>query len=197
MKPYISIIMPAYNADRFLCCALESLLVQSFTDFEIILLNDGSKDNTVKIATEYAKHDSRIVFIDKSNEGVAITRNKGIDMARGEYIFFVDADDIIFPDSLKSIVNALKNRQPDLLRYEFQTIDKEGNLFSTNYEAGYRRKYANKTMSPSEFMQCVMRREYQLCFNVFRRELLIRQQLRFMEGCTYNEDTLFIDRYLS
>lgn len=197
MKPYISIIMPAYNADRFLCCALESLLVQSFTDFEIILLNDGSKDNTVKIATEYAKHDSRIVFIDKSNEGVAITRNKGIDMARGEYIFFVDADDIIFPDSLKSIVNALKNRQPDLLRYEFQTIDKEGNLFSTNYEAGYRRKYANKTMSPSEFMQCVMRREYQLCFNVFRRELLIRQQLRFMEGCTYNEDTLFIARYLS
>lgn len=189
--------MPVYNSARFVRQALDSIKSQNFFDYEILLINDGSSDNSKAVCREYAETYKTIKFIDKSNEGVAITRNKGIDKSRGEYIFFIDSDDIVFPDSLKHVVNTLKEKRPDFLRYEFQTIDKEGNLFSTNYEAGYRKKYANKTMSPSEFMQCVMRREYQLCFNVFRRELLIRHHLRFMEGCTYNEDTLFIVRYLS
>lgn len=196
-SPYISIIMPVYNSARFVKKALDSIISQNFFDYEILLINDGSADESITICQEYSDIYPSIRLIDKSNEGVAITRNKGIEEAYGEYIFFIDSDDIIFPDTLGHVVNVLKEKQPDLLRYEFQTIDTSGNNFSPNYEVVCRRKYANKIMAPSEFMQRVMRKEYQLCFNVFRRKLLIQQHLRFMEGCTYNEDTLFIVRYLS
>lgn len=92
MPPYISIIMPVYNSAKFVSKALDSIVMQNFHDYEILLINDGSADNSASICREYTKLYPFIMFVDKPNEGVAITRNKGIQMARGEYIFFVDTD---------------------------------------------------------------------------------------------------------
>lgn len=192
MTPYISIIMPVYNGERFISEALESLLSQSFGGFEIILINDGSVDGTSRICGHYTEKDSRIRFIDKENEGVSKSRNRALDMVEGEYVMFVDADDIIYPNSLKLISQKLHETNVDLLRFEYKTIDEEGRDLYPNYEAKRRRNYTNRIMSAPDFMEKVMRNEYQLCFNVFKREILEMHSIRFLEGCTYNEDTLFL-----
>lgn len=135
MLPLISIIMPIYNADKFLAKSLDSILNQSFQEYELILLNDGSKDNSSAIAKEYAQRDKRITFIDKENEGVSKTRNRGIDICQGKYVMFVDSDDIIYEISLERVTEALLDFNPDFLKYEFQTIDELGDALYPNYNA--------------------------------------------------------------
>lgn len=196
MKPLISIITPVYNSETYLKDTLESILSQDFQNLELILLNDGSKDNSSKICTIYAQKDNRIKYINKQNEGVATTRNKGLQIATGEYIMFVDSDDIIFPNSLKKIGDILANNQPDFLRYDFITIDKNGQNLYPNYLAHKRAKYANKILSADSFMKHIMIDEYFLCMNIFKTSIINQHSIRFKDGCTYNEDTLFILQFM-
>ena len=93
--PIISVIVPIYNAEQYLKRCLNSILSQSFQDFELILVNDGSIDNSGKICDEYAQIDSRVIVIHKENEGASIARKDGLTNANGEYIAFVDADDYV------------------------------------------------------------------------------------------------------
>ena len=87
----LSIIIPVYNVEKYLPKCLDSILNQSFKDFEIICINDGSSDNSLKILEEYK--DKRIIIINKENAGSGVARNAGLEIAKGEYIFFVDGDD--------------------------------------------------------------------------------------------------------
>lgn len=94
-EPPISVIMPVYNAEKFLDESIESILNQTFKDFEFIIIDDGSTDNSLKIIRKYKKKDKRIkVLINKKNQGIAETRNKGLRIAKGKYIVTFDADDI-------------------------------------------------------------------------------------------------------
>ena len=94
-KPAISVIIPVYNAQEGLSQCIDSLLDQTFSDYEIIILNDGSTDNSLEVIQNYASKNDSIRVIDKENEGVAKTRNRGIVLAKGEYIVFIDNDDFI------------------------------------------------------------------------------------------------------
>lgn len=107
----VSIIVPIYNVEKYLAKCLESLIQQTLKDIEIILINDGSKDNSLDICMQYAKKDSRIKIVDKVNEGVAIARNIGIEMAEGEYIGFVDPDDWIEPEMYEALYNKLSHSE--------------------------------------------------------------------------------------
>ena len=100
-NPKISIIVPVYNAEQYLRRCIDSILNQSFTDFELILIDDGSKDKSSDICDEYAAKDSRIKVYHKENGGVSSARNLGLDNANGEWIAFVDSDDFIKEDYLK------------------------------------------------------------------------------------------------
>lgn len=106
-KPMVSIIIPAYNAGRFISETIESVFHQSFTDWELIIINDGSKDNTDVLLAKYAAADKRISIITKENSGVSDTRNKGIEKAKGDMIAFLDADDVWLKDNLQKKVNCL------------------------------------------------------------------------------------------
>ena len=92
-QPAISIIVPVYNAEKYLRRCIDSILSQSFTDFELILIDDGSTDLSPQICDEYASRDNRIKLIYKKNAGVSAARNDGLDIAQGEFITFVDSDD--------------------------------------------------------------------------------------------------------
>lgn len=188
--------MPAYNAAKFLRQALDSILQQSYKDYEIILVNDGSKDETAFVCQEYQAKDPRIVFIDKENEGVAVARNRALDIAKGEYVLFIDSDDIVYQDTLRQLHDEIVAEQPDFLRYEYQCIDESGNACFPNYQKRKREKYSGCVMDSASFMKNVMLDEYFLCMNVFKRSILNEYNIRFMPGCTYNEDTLFIVQYL-
>jgi len=109
----VSIIIPAYNAGRFISETIESVLLQSFTNWELIIVNDGSKDNTGEIISKYAAADKRISIITKENSGVSDTRNKGIEKSKGEMLAFLDADDVWLKDNLQKKVDCL-NANPEI-----------------------------------------------------------------------------------
>ena len=106
--PEISIIVPVYNVEEYLPKCLDTILNQSFRDFEVILVNDGSKDNSGFICEKYAKKDSRIRIIHKENGGLSSARNAGLDIAKGRYIGFIDSDDFIELKMYEQLYNMIK-----------------------------------------------------------------------------------------
>ena len=118
--PLISVVIPAYNAEQFLDETLESVLSQTYENWECIIVNDGSTDNTESIAKKWCEKDARFCYFYKENSGVSDTRNLGIKEARGEYIAFLDADDILTPDSLEVRINVLIEQNVDLVATKLQ-----------------------------------------------------------------------------
>lgn len=116
MKPEISIIVPIYNTENYLKRCIDSILNQSFTDFELILVNDGSIDNSGIIIDEYKSKDKRIKVIHKENGGQGSARNMGLDIAKGNYIGFVDSDDWIHRDMYKYMHKYIKNMNVDIVQ---------------------------------------------------------------------------------
>lgn len=110
----ISIVVPVYNASAYIGKCIDSILAQTYTDFELLLINDGSSDNSLDVLEGYAKKDKRIVVINQKNMGVAATRNKGIKISRGEYITFIDNDDYIDSDYLEKFLDNTKD-SPDVV----------------------------------------------------------------------------------
>lgn len=196
-RPLLTIVMAVYNSQRFLAAAIDSILKQSMSDFELILINDGSSDNSSVICKEYKQRDNRVVYIEKENEGVAIARNCALDIAKGKYVMFVDSDDILYTGTLTAIRSALEENNSDILRFEFNTIDEDGNKLYPNYEGKRRKIYNNQIFTPSDYILKILRNEFYLCMNVFRRKILDKHKLRFAEGCSYMEDCDFIIRFLA
>jgi len=121
----VSIIIPVYNAEKYLHRCLDSVLSQTYTNFEAILVDDGSPDRSGEICDEYAQKDSRIRVIHKKNGGVASSRQCGLDNARGEYIIYVDPDDWVEPDMLATMYGKAKEENADLVfaDYYWETVD--------------------------------------------------------------------------
>lgn len=132
MSPKISVLMPAYNAERYIVEAIESILHQSFTDFEFIIIDDGSSDSTWEIVQDYAKRDNRIVAV-KNPENLKIckTLNKWIDIAKGKYIARMDSDDVSVLNRLELQFDFLESN-PDvwILGWTMEIMDESGNIYS-------------------------------------------------------------------
>lgn len=123
--PIVSVVIPVYNAQEGIKQCLDSLLNQTFKDYEIILLNDGSTDNTLEVIKSYASKNDCIRVIDKENEGVAKTRNKGIHLAKGEYIVFIDNDDFVDSDYLERFYNAIDQEQLDIVLGGYKRVNQD------------------------------------------------------------------------
>lgn len=107
----VSVIMPVYNGEKFLSEAIESVLAQTFSDFELIIINDGSKDNSLNIIKECAKKDSRIKVIDQENKGVSSARNTGINQSEGQFVAFLDCDDVWEKEKLESQISEFNKNE--------------------------------------------------------------------------------------
>lgn len=119
MKGKISIIVPVYNVEKYLSKCIESIINQNYKDIEIILVNDGSTDNSGEICDKYMQKDKRIRVIHKINEGVSIARNTGLKVATGEYIAFVDGDDFVHEDIYTKLISIIDNSKYDLVMCRF------------------------------------------------------------------------------
>lgn len=124
-KTIFSIIVPVYNAERYLCRCIDSIASQTFTAWELILIDDGSKDNSGNICDQYAFLDKRIKVIHKTNEGVSKARNIGLDIAIGEWITFCDSDDELLPDSLSKYARYF-SEEVDVVRGGFLRVSDKG-----------------------------------------------------------------------
>lgn len=136
MNITVSIVVPAYNASQYLAETIESVLAQTFTDFELLIIDDGSTDNTADIISMYSHKDNRVKLFSQQNQGVSIARNTGIEKAKGKYIAFLDSDDIWLPNKLALHIEHFR-QNPNLGisfgRVEFISFDsKSTNYFSTS-----------------------------------------------------------------
>ncbi len=116
--PLISVIIAIYNPGKYLSPCLDSIINQTYKNLEIILVDDGSTDNSLEVCKEYAEKDSRIIVHHKENSGVSATRNKGIDLAHGDYYSFIDSDDILEADTYEYLINIINEHQVDAVNYE-------------------------------------------------------------------------------
>ena len=135
--PLISVIMPVYNTSQYLRRSIESVLNQTFKDFELICINDGSTDNSLQILEEYAITDSRIKIINQENKGQSVARNKGIEKANGNYIMFLDSDDFYHNQALEIMVKAIQESNSDIVGMnKVVTSDKNCNtLYKKEYSS--------------------------------------------------------------
>lgn len=118
----LSIIVPIYKVEPYIHRCIDSILAQTFTDFELILVDDGSPDNCPAICEDYAKKDSRITVIHKVNGGLSDARNAGLDIAKGEYVGFVDSDDYIHPQMYEMLVNSVDKLDADIAQVQYQKV---------------------------------------------------------------------------
>lgn len=128
----VSIIMPVYNAERFLRRSIESVISQNYKKIELILVDDGSLDNSKKICEKYAKTDRRIKLIAQKNSGPASARNMGIRYAKGDFVFFLDADDLIEENTLSTLIQIYKKYKTDLTMSNFKKLETSGKTIKQN-----------------------------------------------------------------
>ena len=177
--PCISFIVPIYNMERLLPRALRSLRAQTLTDFEAILINDGSKDGSAALCAQAAAEDARFRFIDQPNGGVAAARNAGLDAARGEYIFFLDPDDWVEPDAAEVLYHTVRDADADCVEYGmfYDICDENGKLlhsetdhctFSGVYRGEPFKEHFDKMAS-----------SYLAANKMYRRAFLEQHHLRF------------------
>ena len=185
----ISVIVTVYNIEKYLGPCLEGILASTFKDLEVILVDDGSKDGSGEICDRFAEKDKRIRVIHKTNAGVSQARNSGLEMARGEYITFVDGDDVIHPNMLSVLMDAIVEGDYDVsMVYGIQVSDGGQDRFNANKELGISSKH--KVVSQSEMIRglfgtSVDEFQYIVVWNkLYRRELV--QDLRFKD--TGSED---------
>jgi glycosyltransferase involved in cell wall biosynthesis len=128
--PLISIIVPVYNVEKFLSKCIDSIINQSYRNLEIILINDGSTDNSASICREYKKKDARIKLIEKVNGGLSEARNFGIDISNGTYLSFVDSDDYIHPQMIESMMSRMIEKGADIIVCGHTIVDINGAIQS-------------------------------------------------------------------
>lgn len=193
--PQISIIVPVYNAEKYLHQCVDSILNQSFRDFELLLIDDGSKDDSGAICDEYASKDKRVRVWHQENQGVSVARNVGLEHAQGEWIYFPDSDDIIMDDAFDTMMSMV-SEGVDYVICGYEVYDEDGNC---TYAIADRQQ---RTMTQHEaLMEMFAPTDYRyqgyLWNKLFKRSIIQKNNLRFVEGIKFNEDRLFDVEYLS
>ncbi|MCM1292334.1 MAG: glycosyltransferase [Bacteroides sp.] len=170
----ISVIVPVYNAECYLRECVDSILAQTFADFELILVDDGSKDSSTAICDEYAARDPRVRVIHQANAGVSAARNAGLDAARGEWISFVDADDWIEPEMLGDLICKAQEKNADVVSCDFCFAYSDGHTEphkTFEWDHGYKTKedalagYINNTWTIT--WACIIERALLVSNNIY------------------------------
>ncbi len=187
----ISIIIPCYNAEKYLPDCLNSVLAQRFGDFEVILIDDGSADRTLSIAQGYAARDGRMRVLSQENAGVAAARNLGLAHARGEWVTFVDGDDLLPADALDTLLSGTGD-QVDMVVCAHETFDEQGNCEVVIPETRWMDKRGEAQRRAAVLRLIEGDRVLNImCNKLHRRALIEREQLRLMAGVRIAEDALF------
>ncbi len=194
--PKISIIVPIYNAEKFLHKCINSILCQTFSDFELILVDDGSPDNSGKICDEYERRDHRVTVIHKKNGGVSSARNAGIEVAKGEYICFVDSDDYVERDYIECLVNT-KSKYPNIKNIwcSFYVLSDSEDIKVNSYESGNSGKVI--VVSKKQIMTIHEKWLTPMPWNkLYEAEIIKCNNIKMDEELSLGEDFIFNIEYI-
>lgn len=187
-----SIIIPVYNTEKYLRQCIDSVLNQSFTDYELWLVDDGSTDASISIIKEYAARDERIKTAFIKGTGPAMPRNYGLKRASGEYILFVDSDDYLTQDALKHFEELIKNNPDADFIKSNQLILMDDQREVSSIFSSWRAPFDSKIMSGEGLMTKVLKTDFTPTNSLFRRKLLESKGLFFHENLVLLEDVPFI-----
>ena len=189
---FFSVIVPIYKVEEYLPACIESVLNQTFSDFELILVNDGSPDICPEICEKYAKKDSRIKVVHKENGGLASARRAGIKVAEGDYVFNLDSDDLIETDTLEYAYNKIKETNCEIVSFSYRWIKNGKTVSITNdglEEGFYTETDIEKYIYPKILMDNNMNHiSYYLSGKAVKREFLTPYQLNVSENISLGED---------
>jgi len=181
-----SIIVPVYNDENNLKRCLDSIVAQAFTDFECLLVDDGSTDNSSAIGDKYAEKDSRIRVFHKHNEGISRTRQFGINNATGRFTVFVDSDDWIEPSLLQTAFQVMNTANPDIIFMDFFDENSSG-------KENYTSQIISAFDTDKVIRQVLEGKLFSCLWNVIiKRDLYFLNNISFAEGINYGEDSLFV-----
>lgn len=200
MESIVSIIVPVYNAEKYLDRCVKSIAKQTYTNIEIILVDDGSPDNCPKMCDDFAKEDSRIKVIHKENAGAGEARNTGLDNATGEFVCFVDSDDYIEEDTIKKCMTLIKKDLTNTAVFGLTHFNDNGTLSPVNISVDktYFDKAAIKNELIPSFFTTSFGFDIGVVCKIFYKKIIDDNSLRFMsEREIYSEDALFLLQYFS
>ena len=190
----VSVIMPVYNADDYITQAIETILTQTLTDFELICVDDGSTDKSVEIIRSFAKKDERIKLIEMSHIGVSTARNKGLLKSQGEYLIFLDADDFYEETLLEKLYNTAKENNLDVVATGFDLYDTKKARFIKSAEEEHGNIYAGGTVaSKNEFPDFILQSTTGYVWNkLFSSAFIKEKEILFAPELYVFEDVYFV-----
>lgn len=190
----LSVIVPIYGVAKYLCKCIDSLLSQDIMDYEIILVDDGSPDECPQICDEYVvQYPNIIKVIHQSNAGLSAARNAGLAIAQGDYIIYVDSDDYLQPNVLRTLMAQVERDQLDVLRFRYQNVREDGEVFAPYKDMT---NYNNYSSAPTDGLTFLNERMGTQCYAV---QFILRRELALLEQFTlgiYFEDTDWTPRML-
>ena len=194
-QPLVSIIVPVYNAADYLDRCLNSILQQTYHNIQLILVNDGSKDNSLEVCSKFAKQDARVIILDKKNSGVSDSRNKGIALAKGKYLQFVDSDDWLVPTATEKLVESAETHHCEMVIAPFYRV--VGRLMTEN---GHIRK--EEKISKKDFAMYLMKAPANFYYGVmwnklYRRDLILKNGIKCDTELNWCEDFVFNLQYFA
>lgn len=189
VTPLISIIVPIYNVENYLYRCIDSIRAQTFTDFELLLIDDGSTDSSGQICDEYSERDSRIKVFHKENGGVTSARQLGLEKARGVYSIHIDGDDWILPSMLEKMYSTILQNNADILISDFYC--------DTLKKTIYQKQNTNSTTSIDILRDILLNKLFGSLWNkLIRHSLYKLYDINFIEGINYCEDVLLLTQLL-
>ena len=189
----VTVIIPIYNACDYIRPALDSVLDQTFSEFEIICVDDGSTDRSLDIIKEYQKRDGRVRIVTETNAGPGLARNNGLRRARGEYVVFLDADDFFEPTLIEDMYTEAKEKDLDIVIAEYDIYNSKKAMFRANAESSHGSIYeGGRVTSKNEYPNVILQSNTGSAWNkMFRKSFLSEKQITFLEEVKMFEDVYF------
>ena len=184
--PLVSIVIPVYNREKYVGITLDSVIKQSYTNLEIIVVNDGSTDKSLEILKSYELVDKRIRVIDKVNAGVSVARETGMMVSTGDYIFYLDADDILDKSAIEKLVCRALETGADVVTAKFVTRYKDGDV-------EYKGEYFDE-MSSMDYLKLMLSHKAFFCvwIRLHKRKLYLDNDIIFHKEISFGEDALLM-----
>lgn len=188
--PSISVILPVYNVAPYLEACLDSLMLQTYQDFEVIAVNDGSLDESLMILEEYTTKISNLTIITQENRGLSAARNKGLKRAVGTFIYFLDSDDLLAPETFEICMELANRYTLDIVKFDAKPFSDDGCTMANSYDSSHILQ-EGKVYSQREWLQ-IQQKHYNspVWLYIVRAEVIRKHQLHFVEGLLH-EDEIF------
>lgn len=197
-RPAVSVIMPVYNTDSFLGEAVSSVLNQTFKELEFIIVNDGSTDNSLKILREFEKSDSRVIVIDQQNSGSSVARQRALELACGEFLYFMDSDDILDNTALELCYNRAVKDSLDMVFFDAVSFSDDPLLNAKDFHYNRKGVVSEETYRGVDIMDLLLDKDlFRVApwMHFFRRELVVENGIKFYPGIVHEDELFFSQLY--